>query len=307
MSENQSSKKKRPAANTAEPREKKAGQKPTASKKKKPNSKKSSGKQTSSQSGRPTTAKSKKRPASTAVETQSSKKPKKPNAKNSARDQNIKKKPRKTKKRRPAPRKKRRSCWKIILSIFSTLFFLILIAGSIIFMIFFGRGEIAGDDMNPTLNNQESIIYRKLTADETDETNSLGLERFDIVLLQSPEDTSQIGMKRVIGLPGETVRYENGRLYVDNQWVTEDFYEGVNSSFYLAPENNFTMSEIIEATPSLANSNAAEIIPADYYLVLGDNRTMAVDSRQFGLVPADNIVGKVEWILFPFDRFGKIE
>ncbi len=96
-------------------------------------------------------------------------------------------------------------------------------------------------------------------------------------------------MKRVIGLPGETVAYINNKLLINGEVVEETFL----------PENiktkDFDLTNI-----------GYTIIPSGYYFVVGDNRGDSLDSRYIGLIPKKSIEGTVSFRLFPFSSFGKI-
>ncbi len=111
-----------------------------------------------------------------------------------------------------------------------------------------------------------------------------GVKRFDIVVVKTDEDRI---IKRVIGLPGETVEYLDDKLFINGEEISEDFYHDIT--------HNFKLEEI-----------DVDVIPEDYYFVVGDNRGNSKDSRIIGLIPKNKIMGKTNFILFPFDRIGKV-
>lgn len=115
--------------------------------------------------------------------------------------------------------------------------------------------------MLPTL--QEKEIVRIASHQEP--------ARFDIVVLHPPDDAEENYVKRVIGLPGERLRYHDGELFVDEKLVKDSFA-------HLTAD--FTLQQL-----------GVDQIPEGYYFVLGDNREVSQDSRYFGLVPASKIVG----------------
>ena len=96
-------------------------------------------------------------------------------------------------------------------------------------------------------------------------------------------------VKRVIGLPGENVSYKNGKLYINNEEVIDNF-----SSI----THDFELSQL-----------GFYIIPEGYYFVMGDNRGNSLDSRDFrvGLIKKENIVGNTIFRLFPFNKIGTIK
>ena len=104
--------------------------------------------------------------------------------------------------------------------------------------------------------------------------------RFDIVEFKHNE---KIYIKRIIGLPGETIKYQNHNLYVGDTLV-EDSFASITNDF------------------SLSNLGYNKI-PDNYYLVLGDNRTNSEDSRMIGLVSKDEIVGRTIVRIWPINKF----
>jgi signal peptidase I len=118
--------------------------------------------------------------------------------------------------------------------------------------------------MTPTLNQGDKIFLGK----QFNEIN-----RGDIVIFWFPDNPSQSFIKRIIGLPGETIRMDqSGQLYIDGQPVEEP---------YLSSERNHRPRMIPET-----------YIKPHYYFVMGDNRDASNDSRSWGLVPEKYIYGK---------------
>lgn len=99
-------------------------------------------------------------------------------------------------------------------------------------------------------------------------------ERFDVVVLQPPDEPESLYLKRVIGLPGERIDYKNGKLYVNKVRVTDEFADETDEFVW---QNHYQGP-----------------IPSGYYFVLGDNRKISKDSRIFGLVPEKQILGIVK-------------
>ncbi|MFH1559988.1 MAG: signal peptidase I [Chloroflexota bacterium] len=104
--------------------------------------------------------------------------------------------------------------------------------------------------------------------------------RADIVVFHFPNDPSRDYVKRVIGLPGETVSMKGGEVFIEGDRLDEP---------YLTERDNDNM--------------APTLVPPDSYFVLGDNRDGSSDSRHWGPVPLDNIVGKVSLRYWPFSEF----
>lgn len=136
--------------------------------------------------------------------------------------------------------------------------------------------RVDGESMLPTLENGEVLLLKKFDK---------SIERFEIVVINY-SGTKII--KRVIGLPGESVEYIDNVLYINKEKVEENFID-VNTA-------DFSLSKI-----------DFEIIPDNYYFVVGDNRNNSADSRVLGLISSDDILGTVSFSIFPFKNFGKIE
>lgn len=132
---------------------------------------------------------------------------------------------------------------------------------------------VQGNSMVPTLNGKEIMLLKKYDTD---------YERFDIVVVNKNVEGDNL-IKRVIGLPGETIKYRNNKLYINNE-VIEDVYAYGNT-------NNFK-----EIT-----------LGKDEYFLMGDNREISLDSRLLGVIKHQEIEGTVGIILFPFNKFGKVE
>ncbi len=137
--------------------------------------------------------------------------------------------------------------------------------------------QVDGSSMVPTLQDNQILLLKKYDH---------RFDRFDIVVLKYGKDKL---VKRVIGLPGETVAYINHKLFINGKVVEESFLpENIKTS-------DFHLEDIGYTT-----------IPDGYYFVVGDNRNDSLDSRYIGLIPKKNIEGTVSFRLFPFSTFGKI-
>lgn len=135
--------------------------------------------------------------------------------------------------------------------------------------------RVDGDSMNNNLKNGEILLLKKY--DKT-------FERFDVVVFKYGNDKL---IKRIIGLPGESVVYKDSKLYIDNKYVEESMIEKKTYDFDLR-ELGF------------------DEIPSGYYFVMGDNRTNSKDSRIIGLISEKDILGTTNFIVFPFNKFGSI-
>ncbi|MFA5602682.1 MAG: signal peptidase I [Bacilli bacterium] len=133
---------------------------------------------------------------------------------------------------------------------------------------------VNGESMQTALHHGDVILLNKAYKN---------IERFDIVVINLNDNKPLI--KRIIGLPGEHIRYTNNKLYINNIVIEEEFIREDTENFSLL-------------------SLGYNYIPDDMYFVMGDNRNDSVDSRKIGLINKKDIVGKTSLILFPFNRFG---
>lgn len=144
--------------------------------------------------------------------------------------------------------------------------------------------QVEGTSMNNTLENGQQMLMFKMTE----------LERFDIVVFPDPRGSQDSYVKRIIGLPGDTLYYEEDQLILNNQVVDEPYLEPLKE----ASQENFTQNF------SLWDNLGVTSVPEGYYFVLGDNRPYSGDSRQFGFVPIDSVIGEANFVYFPFNEFG---
>lgn len=133
-------------------------------------------------------------------------------------------------------------------------------------------GLVDGSSMENTLFDKDLVIINKIGLKS-------GINRYDIVVVKYNDSTI---IKRVIGLPGEKVTYKDNVLYIDDEEVEVPFKFQYTGDFELS-------------------SGSGE------YVVLGDNRNISKDSRSIGPVKESDIKGKVDLVLFPFKRFGKVK
>lgn len=143
---------------------------------------------------------------------------------------------------------------------------------------------VEGRSMEPTFHNADYLVVNKF------EYRFGEPQRGDVIVFRAPEDPSQNYIKRVIALPGETVKLSNGSVSVNGQLITES---------YVAPPSS-------EDSDSLSFSLEQKLGAGEYF-VLGDNRDHSSDSRRWGPLPKANIIGKVDIVVFPLADFGTID
>jgi signal peptidase I len=154
--------------------------------------------------------------------------------------------------------------------------------------------RVEGASMEPGLHNGQYLlvnkaVYFKLNLKTLDKFLPFidpgdnperfifhGPERGDVIVFEYPEDRSRDFIKRVIGVPGDTVKVEEGQVYVNGVPLNEP---------YVNEEHRSNMDE--------------KIVPPNEYFVLGDNRGNSSDSRSWGFVPEENIIGRAMFTYWP--------
>ena len=171
---------------------------------------------------------------------------------------------------------------------------LIAIALGIAFLIksfLFQAFYIPSESMKPTLNVGDRVLVNKLSDDPS---------RGDIVVFEAPERAQSGGIedlvKRVIGLPGETVTADaDGTVVVDGRRLNEP---------YLTAGTLTNFSDVAPGCGAPAGGEAGCVVPSDHLLMLGDNRQFSKDSRVFGPIAEDTIVGRVFVRIWPLSDIG---
>jgi signal peptidase I len=137
--------------------------------------------------------------------------------------------------------------------------------------------EVASPSMEDTLFLGNRVVVYKLAY-----IKDLP-EHGDVIVFHPPFESSQPFIKRLIGGPGDVISIKNGRIYLNEQPLDEPY---LKSSMYAQSDGHWT-------------------VPQDAIFVMGDNRNHSNDSRSWGFVPIDNVIGKAIFIYWPFVNLGK--
>ena len=170
---------------------------------------------------------------------------------------------------------------------------------------------VPSGSMNPTIVEGDRIFVNKLAFGLRVPYTSLEVahwaepERGDVVVFYSPQDGTRM-VKRVVGLPGETVSMVNNLIYINGKPANLSLTPtGVASGRIFANETlaGAAGAHPIIVTPALParRSFGPVTVPAGHYFVLGDNRDNSGDSRYFGFVPLGNITGRSSRVLYSID------
>ena len=156
----------------------------------------------------------------------------------------------------------------------------ISVAVSIFIIVFvYQPVKVEGTSMMPGLTDQERIFINKFIY------RWEPIERGDVVVFRYPQDPTKSYIKRVIGVAGDRVRIDEGRVYVNGEQLYEPYVRRSYRDDRSFPETT---------------------VPADSFFVLGDHRNMSQDSRDFGSIPQESVYGKAVFVYWPFDKLGKL-
>lgn len=163
----------------------------------------------------------------------------------------------------------------------TVVYLLAVVALTFLFVQFVGqRTHVNGDSMNATLEDGDNLIVDKISYRFTDP------DRFDIIVFPYQYQENTYYIKRIIGMPGETVQVRDGMIYIDGEVLEESYGKEVMQYAGIASDP-ITLGE-------------------DEYFVLGDNRNNSSDSRDpsVGNIKEDQIIGKAFIRIWPLNKFG---
>ncbi|MEH6944786.1 signal peptidase I [Bacillus sp. JJ722] len=148
---------------------------------------------------------------------------------------------------------------------------------------------VSGPSMMPTFEDQNKVIVSKISE----------IERFDTIVFKSDLSESEYIIKRVIGLPGDTIEMKNDILYVNGKEYKEPYLQEHKS--------NLNQGATLTEDFTLSEKTGKSVVPEGSYFVLGDNRQKSTDSRAFGFIEEDAVLGEVKLRFFPFDEIGFVK
>lgn len=177
-----------------------------------------------------------------------------------------------------------------IYTLISDLIESVVITGAIVVSIYFflfRPFQVSGNSMFPNFKNGEYTLTKvnflmKFTP----------LKRGDVIVFKSPANDEKDFIKRVIGLPKDKISIQNGYVFVNNQRLDESIY--LPPDFKTYPQKFLQEGEEIE-------------VPENSYFVLGDNRSFSSDSRDWGFVAQEKIIGKSFYVYWPLSKTRTIQ
>ncbi|WP_404815110.1 signal peptidase I [Psychrobacillus glaciei] len=151
---------------------------------------------------------------------------------------------------------------------------------------------VDGASMMPTFEDGDMVVVNKIGPRLTE------YKRFDVIVFEAKEDTNYI--KRIIGIPGDHIAYQNDELFINNKRYEEPYLEEYKKEL----KDNDTLTTDF----SLEKFLDEKVVPDGYFFVMGDNRLYSKDSRDpsIGFVSKDKILGTAKMVFWPFDNLGII-
>lgn len=165
--------------------------------------------------------------------------------------------------------------------------------------------KVDGRSMEYTLKDGERLMISKLS----------DIERFDIVIFPDPiasrrrvslqetdpekaaEIKVNLQVKRIIGVPGDTIEYNDGQLILNSQSMTEPYLQEKIAEYPQGFNRDFTL----EDAAGLA------VVPEGRYFVMGDNRRNSVDGRRYGFIDQEDVLGEASFRIWPLSEWGSLE
>jgi len=154
----------------------------------------------------------------------------------------------------------------------------------VVYLFIVTPNQVKGASMEPTFISGDYIITSRITY------KFRSIQRGDVIVFKAPSNPDIEYIKRIIGLPGDTVKVANSEVYVNDQIMTEN---------YIAAKTNTWEGGCIQ-------DGVPYRVPAGELFVMGDNRPRSSDSREFCGIPITSIIGQVFFRYFPQDKIGLI-
>lgn len=181
---------------------------------------------------------------------------------------------------------------------FGLMMLAVIVGVQLLMNLVISKDIVHGVSMQPTLSQGDRLISVRHHA----------INHNDIVVLQAPDAKGQLYIKRVIGLPGDTVQVVNDKLYLNGHYQPESYLDKkfdqrelaeLKAQNAVAPDARFTYDFSLQTLPSTQRTT----VPANEYFVMGDNRIRSHDGRVFGFIKKDTIQSVVVWRYWPLNKW----
>lgn len=191
-----------------------------------------------------------------------------------------------------------------VTTILSALVVFLVVWGLKSFLI--ANDQVSGPSMQPTFQDKDRIIALR----------KANVHRKDVVVLEAPDQVNTLYIKRIIGMPGDTVESKNDVIYINGKKISQPFlensYKKADNSVGANYTTDFTLkslakgpyySDIYSDNSKLLNQVKKDgRVPKGQYFVMGDHRDVSKDSRMIGFIKADKIVGVVKLRYWPLSE-----
>lgn len=194
--------------------------------------------------------------------------------------------------------KEKNSGWGRTLIEFVVMLVVVVVAVQLLVKFVVSKDIVSGPSMQTTLENGDRLYSLRHKQ----------VKRDDIVVIDAPDDPGALYIKRVIGMPGDTISFKNDVLYLNGKKTNEPYLDRAFAKKEIAayaskqgldPNSiNFTINFNIATWPS----TKSETVPKDSYFVMGDNRLISKDSRSFGFVKKNKVQSVVVWRYWPLNQ-----
>lgn len=144
--------------------------------------------------------------------------------------------------------------------------------------------QVKGSSMHPTLVDQEYLLTDKVTFRRRDPQPG------DIVVFKAPQNETFDFIKRVIAIPGDSVTVQNGKVYINGEEFKEDYLD----------------VDVVTQAGKFLSEGQTLLVPENNLIAFGDNRAHSSDSRDWGLIPYENIVGRAFFRYWPTEKIGSV-
>ncbi|WP_177165800.1 signal peptidase I, partial [Isobaculum melis] len=155
---------------------------------------------------------------------------------------------------------------------------------------FFSPAIVEGESMMPTLTSSDYVLLNKF---------NVQVSRYEVIAFDAPDVANKKYIKRVIGLPGDTIEVKNDTLFVNGKAQEENYLASERE--HLKPGEQLTKDFTLKELTGVAT------VPKGKLFVMGDNRLYSRDSREFGFIDETAIQGKAERVIWPFSRMKTFE
>jgi len=154
----------------------------------------------------------------------------------------------------------------------------------LMYLFLFQPHQVRGNSMYPNFHDQEYLLTDKISYRLSEP------QRGDVIVFKAPKNEQYDYIKRIVGLPGDTIKIEDCHVFVNNLSLDEGYLTG----------------DICTSAGRFWQSGQSVTLSEEEYFVAGDNRPYSSDSRDWGAVPRENIIGKAWYRYWPLDRMGII-